>query len=68
MKIKVYDNEETNCRELWVNDRIEIAVNVSELNEPSKFGYNDRFSMVVSFADWHPGTTHMDTELSDELV
>ena len=68
MKIKVYDNQETNCRELWVNDEIQIAVNVSDLKDPETFGYDDQFTLVVSFAPWHPGMTHMNTELSNELT
>lgn len=61
MKLKIYDNPDTHCRELWINDQIELAVNITEMKNPELGAYGDKFSLLISFAPWEAGKTHMET-------
>lgn len=62
MRVVIKDNADTNCRELWYGEKIQLAVNVKDLKNHENYGHEDNYSLLISFAPWNPGHTHMDTE------
>ncbi len=65
--IKVFDNPETECRELWINNEIKLALSATDLNK-NAFKSNDILSRTMSVGQWEAGKEHMNTEGIDELV
>lgn len=61
MKIKIFDNGDTNCRELWINGRIIHAVNL-EGSTPSTKAPANLLEATINFGEWAPNTVHMETK------
>ena len=60
MKLKVYDNPKTKCRELWINDQIIHAINVQDYESFPKAPRN-LFEATIAIGKWAPNRIHMET-------
>ena len=67
MIIKVFDNPKTECRELWVEGNLRLALAYYDLDN-KKFQHNDILSQTMSVGDWEAGKYHLNTEGINELV